>query len=319
MLRRLHFTEAARDLGLTQAAVSFRIKTLEQRLGIALFERGNHLLLTESGQLYLPIVVDVLKRLERGTTRVVSHGARRQRTGTLRLLVTQSVASLWLIPRLGDFCTANPGISLSIVSWIGGHSEIVAADFNRHNIDAAILNSRDGTNWNNLEADKIIADYAVPVCGPSLMGAPSRHRRRRLLPAELRNHALIHAHTWPDAWSSWLTHMGASEVEPKDNLWFQHTGLSVQAAMNGLGWAIAHGPLVPWTSWRAGWWRRSGRSRRPSLPIFSSTRRNRATSRPCRPSRHGSAPRSPAISGASKPRRPDHAAQRRVFHQSMRS
>src|SRR5579872_1760792 len=88
---RLSFTEAARDLGLSQAAVSFRIKTLEDRLGIKLFERGGHLLLTESGQLYLPIVVDVLRRLERGTARAVGSGGKRSRGAiTLRLLVTQA-------------------------------------------------------------------------------------------------------------------------------------------------------------------------------------------------------------------------------------
>jgi LysR family glycine cleavage system transcriptional activator len=239
--RRLSFTEAARDLGLTQAAVSFRIKTLEGRLGVKLFERAPHLLLTESGRLYLPTVVDVLRRLERGTVRVVTYGVRRQRSGsTLRLFVTQAVASLWLIPRLGRFCEQNGGISLSVVSWIGGHSSIVPADFSRHNIDAAIVNSRIGTNWNGLQADKIISDCSVPVGDPSLL----RAARAPIHPSHLKDSSLIHTNTWPDAWSTWLSAAGVADLEAKDNLWFQHTGLSVQAAMNGLGWAIAHGPLV---------------------------------------------------------------------------
>ncbi|MGH9552138.1 MAG: phytanoyl-CoA dioxygenase family protein, partial [Terriglobales bacterium] len=54
----------------------------------------------------------------------------------------------------------------------------------------------------------------------------------------------IHTRTWPVAWSTWLAAAGANSVEPKDSLWLEHTGLSVQAASNGLGWAIAHGPLV---------------------------------------------------------------------------
>ena len=239
--RRLSFTEAARDLRITQAAISFRIKTLEGRLGVKLFSRDTHLQLTNRGRFYLPIVTDVLRRLERGTERAIAYGTSGAHKGTsLRLLVAQALASLWLVPRLGKFCERHPGISLSVVSWIGGSSTISPADFGRHHIDAAILNSRLGTSWSGLESDVIVPDSAVPVCCSRLFG----DLRRRMQPSDLSEHTWIHTRTWPDAWSTWLAAAGANSVEPKDSLWLEHTGLSVQAASNGLGWAIAHGPLV---------------------------------------------------------------------------
>ena len=239
--RRLSFTEAARDLGITQAAVSFRIKTLESRLGIKLFTRDARLQLTERGRFFLPIVTDVLRRLERGTERAMAYGTSGAHQGTpLRLLVAQAVASLWLIPRLGKFCERHREISLSVVGWIGGRSSISPADFSRHHIDVAIVNSRLGTNWSGLESDIIVRDSAVPVCGSRQLA----DLRRRMRPSELCEHTLIHTRTWPDAWSNWLAAAGADNIEPKNSLWLEHTGLSVQAASSGLGWAIAHGPLV---------------------------------------------------------------------------
>ena len=240
--RYLSFTEAAANLRLTQAAVSLRIRTLEERLGVSLFVRGSSLQLSASGRLYLPVVLDVLRRLERGTERVRASTRRTVKASPeLRLLVMQSVASLWLMPRVGSFGKKNPDINLSMVTWIGGNEHIALADLERHKIDAAIINAPKNTAWGDLKATVMVEDFAVPVCHPSLIDRPMS---RKALFAKMRSQPHIHALTWPDAWQQWYASIEENYVQPESNLWLQHTGLCVQAAANGLGWAIAHGPLI---------------------------------------------------------------------------
>ena len=61
--RHLSFTKAAAELHVTQAAISHQIKTLEEHLGVSLFQRRNKaVLLTEAGQLCLPGVRDGFAR-----------------------------------------------------------------------------------------------------------------------------------------------------------------------------------------------------------------------------------------------------------------
>lgn len=74
---RMNFTAAARDLGVTQAAVSRRISALEDHLGCALFHRNGRLLrLTEEGELLLTHTTTALDYLEEGIdhlTRTTTH------------------------------------------------------------------------------------------------------------------------------------------------------------------------------------------------------------------------------------------------------
>jgi LysR family glycine cleavage system transcriptional activator len=231
--RHLSFTAAARELALTQAAVSLRVQNLEGRLGARLFERGRRLMLTQVGRLYLHIVTDVLTRLEAGTNRVLDEG----KLG-LRMLVTQAVASQWLIPRLNAFNDRNRSIRISIVNLTGPSTAIGVDDFVLHNADAAIVNSPSTTKWPGLAAEEIIGDYSVSVCSPAIAAAERDGK------IDLRRHALIHTERWPHAWPQWLTAMGTPNLRPRSSLWLNNTGLSVQAAMSSLGWTIAHGPLV---------------------------------------------------------------------------
>ena len=80
---RLHsFTAAARELRLTQGAVSRQIQTLEDRLGVRLFtRRRDALVLTDAGRYYLNEVAPLLQRLERATANVM---ALKGRGGALR-------------------------------------------------------------------------------------------------------------------------------------------------------------------------------------------------------------------------------------------
>ncbi len=92
------FTAVARELHLTQGAVSRQIQMLEERLSIALFvRRRDAMTLTDAGREYIAEIEPLLKRLERATVNVMTL---KGRGGALSLSVGSSVGNYWLIPRL---------------------------------------------------------------------------------------------------------------------------------------------------------------------------------------------------------------------------
>ncbi|MCV2867306.1 LysR family transcriptional regulator [Defluviimonas sp. WL0002] len=90
------FSAAARDLGLTQAAVSQRIGNLEARLGAPLFLRQPRgVVLTVEGEAWLPAVSDALTTLRQSAEELFA--ARRRR---IAISASASVTELWIAPRL---------------------------------------------------------------------------------------------------------------------------------------------------------------------------------------------------------------------------
>jgi len=90
------FTLAARELGLTQAAVSQRIGHLEARIGAALFIRQvRRVVLTVEGETWLPVVSGALQSLHQSAEDLFSAGRRR-----ITISASASISELWLVPRL---------------------------------------------------------------------------------------------------------------------------------------------------------------------------------------------------------------------------
>ena len=110
--RHVSFTAAAQELHVTQGAVSRMIQSLEDELGVALFDRkGRWLTLTAAGDAYYRQVDEGLRLIDDASRRV------RQSTAEapLTLAVNSGFASLWLVPRMGDFSRRHPGIRVNIL------------------------------------------------------------------------------------------------------------------------------------------------------------------------------------------------------------
>ena len=108
--RHQSFTRAAEELSLTQSAVCRQISTLEDYMGVQLFNRiKKRVTLSEAGQLYSKQVREALKRIEHDTLSLMAH---RGAGGVLELAVIPTFATSWLIPRLGHFHALHPGITL---------------------------------------------------------------------------------------------------------------------------------------------------------------------------------------------------------------
>lgn len=222
--RHLSFTRAADELHVTQAAISHQIRQLEDDLGSRLFVRLNRALrLTDDGRALLPFVRDGFAQLRAGIDRLRAAG----RGGVLTLTAPPSFAASWLVPRLGRFQAAHPGLEVRL------HTSTRMVDFRREGIDAGIRYGR-GT-WPSLATVRLLADDLFPVCAPAL-----RDQARR----DLAGVPLLHVQNFPDDWRRWLAAAGIEGVDPERGSWLDSAALAYEAAASGLGVAMGRSNLV---------------------------------------------------------------------------
>ncbi len=217
--RHLSFTKAARELNVTQAAVSHQLRALEVQLGIKLFQRSTRrLTLTPAGQRLLPAVCDAFETLGRAVADI-GRGER-----LLSITTTPSFGARWLAPRLGRFAAAHPDIEISV-----RHSTAVL-DLNREAIDLAIRWGKG--RWPGVEAELI---------GPSavvLVTTPAYAKRLGLkTPADVARATLLHDETRED-WTEWLLVAGLDRSIARRGILFDDENAMIQSALNGQGLAL---------------------------------------------------------------------------------
>lgn len=223
------FNRAAEALSVTPSAVSHQVKLLEEFLGVPLFERRNRQVrLTRAGRAYLPPVRDAFEQIRIAT----GQARKRDASGALTVSSAPSFAVGWLMPRLAAFQLAHPDIEVRLTSSI----ELV--DFATSDVDVGIRSGA-GT-WPDLESHRLIADEVVPVCSPSLLaGGGALHT-----PADLRDATLLHELARLGQWRSWFAAVGVDDVDTERGPKFQSAAMTVEAAIAGLGVAIANRRLV---------------------------------------------------------------------------
>ncbi len=216
------FTAAAHELNLTQAAVSHHVRSLERRLGVALFVRlPRALRLTEIGAAYLPPVRQCFDQLSATTAGLFGPTGRR----SLVVRAPVSFVALWLAPRLPDFAAAHPGVALRITSAVWEHPAPDAP---------SDIDIRFGAGpWPGRQAEMLVNWGAVAVCRPDR--APAGDAPARI--AALAGAAHIHVAGYEDLWRRLLQPHGVT-LPP-----FQ--GVNVDTSLAALELAAAgHGPAI---------------------------------------------------------------------------
>lgn len=231
--RHLSFTLAAKELFVTQSAVSRQIQQIEAGLGVPLFERHHRaLVLTEAGRVMHRAVVDCLERLRDATELVQINRAGRQ----VSLTCTPGFASLWLIPRLARFTASHPLVDVRLSATLD------VLDLERAQLDLAI---RFCPTRHDLGLP-LFEELVMPVCSPLLLkNAPHPLRK----PADLINHTLLavdmpHGMALTLDWEPWIKLMGLSEVRSKNTVRFTQYADAIAAAAAGQGVAIGRFPLL---------------------------------------------------------------------------
>jgi DNA-binding transcriptional LysR family regulator len=235
--RLLSFTKAGNELFLSQSAVSRQIQELEEQLGVALFERKHRaLVLTEAGQALHAASAQVLATMRSVTDRLRATGARGRKT--LAVTTTQSLASLWLIPRLSGFTRMHPELDVRI------SAETRVLDLERDGLDLAIRHGPASMVGPN--ALRLFGERVFPVCSPKLLKDKARPLRE---PSDLRHQVLLQyddpdgRHPWMH-WKTWLEVERLADLRPAGNLVFSGYDQIIPAAVAGHGVALGRSPLV---------------------------------------------------------------------------
>lgn len=230
--RHLSFTKAAEELGVTPAAISNQIKALETQHGVLLFHRLTRaVVLTEAGQAVWPLLRQGFDKLSSAANRLQTLKG----SGVLTVSVLPFFAAKWLVPRLDRFYQAYPDIDVRL------DATMRTVDLTREPVDVCVRLGQ-GT-YPGLNVVKLMDEQAFPVCSPRLLkeGAPLA------TPSDLYHHTLLHVESdefsFP-GWDTWLSAAGVEDVDATRGPRFNQLGLQVQAAVEGLGVALASKVLV---------------------------------------------------------------------------
>jgi LysR family glycine cleavage system transcriptional activator len=216
------FTGAAKELDLTQSAVSRQIKELEQQLGVPLFERiRQRVVLSGAGRRFLPEARRLLDHLEQSTLRIMAspHGT------TLNIATLPTFGARWLIPRLPEFLEKYPGVVVNLAS------QAKPFDFEESAFDAAIHYGK--PIWPQAACRFICQEELFAVASPGLL-----ERRSGPPMEEVVQGPLLHLDSRPGAWSDWLRTAGADDTYAYRGHRFDQFNMVISAAIGGLGFGL---------------------------------------------------------------------------------
>ncbi|BCW86934.1 Glycine cleavage system transcriptional activator [Alphaproteobacteria bacterium SO-S41] len=220
------YVAAAEELHVSPSAISRLVKLLEGRLGVALFvRRANGLILTDQGAAYLADLTAAFARIVQATERLRGAGP-----SALVVGAGPTLAMRWLIPRLPAFNAAYPEIDVRLSTSVAG-AEPMRPDWH------AAIRLGSGA-WPGLSAHFLFTADLFPVCAPKVAA-------RLTALADLAKVAILQAASAPEDWPQWLS---AAGIEGAVNLRraqsFDYPAFALQAALDGLGVAMARAPFV---------------------------------------------------------------------------
>lgn len=223
----LSFTDAAKSLDVTTAAISSHIKALEEFLETPLFVRHSRSVrLTPQGARLLPGIQRGMSEL----TRAVDQLRQDRSCGLLNISLLGSFLQKWLLPRLGDFYQKHPEVDLRF----NASRELV--NFMQTDFHAAV---RYGNGeWTQLRAEKMLDDWVFPVASPALLA--------QLGPVntlgDLNKYPLLHSASEP--WKDWLRRVGGDTTRAERGPVLDDSASILTAAEQGHGLALARWSLV---------------------------------------------------------------------------
>ncbi len=190
-----NFSRAADELGMTQAAVSYQIRQLEERLGRALFVRAKgRVRLSETGRRLLPAISTAFATMNEAFAALSSDDA-----DILTISAAITFGGTWLSARIGRFQLRHPDIAVRLLM----SNELV--DFDATNVDVAIRTG--GGHWPGLRGDFLFGSHVTPICSPAF-----RDANAIAAPADLlRAPRLAPNDPW---WAGWLAAAGIGTPPP---------------------------------------------------------------------------------------------------------
>ena len=220
-------SRAAEALHLTQSAVSKQVQELDKWVGVPLFERNRkRLTLSSAGERYEKSVRALLSQLESATLELITSS---DGGGALHLSTLPTFGAKWLIPKLPDFQTRHPQVTLHFVPYVQGY------DFGSPTLDCAILFG-DG-HWPNTRAHYLTGREVVLI-------APRNPEQSIRTPADVAHCTRLRHVTVPQAWSRWSETYGVEDMDPLSGPQFDQFQTIIRAVQAGMGVALVPRCLV---------------------------------------------------------------------------
>lgn len=235
VLRLGSMTAAAAELGVTQSAVSHRLRRLESFIGTELLlRRRAGLTPTPAGAALAEGLGDVFDSMAalRERSRMAAHPAR------LRVGLGAALAQHWLVRRLPDFSRRHPGIEIELMIF----TTRAQAEARGGDLDLRIHWVKPEEARNSSTQTLLFREQVFPVCAPSILKKPLRDPARLAeLPLLYKSAESGQGEEWE--WSTWFQRLGI-KARPKPRLRFEEIGLAIAAAMEGGGVALGRSLLV---------------------------------------------------------------------------
>ena len=232
--RHMSFKHAADDLAVTPAAISQQIRSLEEFLGVELFRRTNRsLVLTEAAQLSLAPLKQAFELMEESVDILTDS----KTSNHLKVSVSPSFASKWLVPRIAHYYERRPDAVVKI------DATMQITDFKIEDTDICI---RYGLgNYPGLHVEEILRETIFPVCSPDLV----ENSNLAECPSEILKHTLIHDDSTVEDdsapnWTMWLKAAGLEAPDGMPALHFNNNALAIEAAVAGRGIALARSVIA---------------------------------------------------------------------------
>jgi LysR family glycine cleavage system transcriptional activator len=219
--RHQNFTQAAAELGMTQAAVSYQIRLLEERLGVPLFARHKgRVSLTEAGRRAAPLVAGAFETLDDAFSGLVAEDQ-----ALLSISTAQTFATTWLAPRIGSFQVRHPHLAVRL------STDNKLIDFSAGEFHAAIRVGRG--DWPGLKCHFLFRLNFSPICSAAFAERHALTRPEQLLDVP----RLSPGDDW---WGDWLAEMGVAAREGSlgPGLVLDNQVMEANAAFAGAGIAM---------------------------------------------------------------------------------
>jgi DNA-binding transcriptional LysR family regulator len=226
--RCLSFTNAATELHVTQAAVSYQIRQLETQLGVKLFHRSiRKISLTVGGERLYKVTRSALRAVDTELQQLVLT----QETPRLTIGVSTYVAVRWLSNRLNLYLDKHSDISLQLLH------DINEKDFDIGQYDLAIRWGK--APWPNVASEELLLMPMMPVCTPSFLQANGLKT-----PQDLQHVTLLRESENIDLWPIWLEKAGVDPASVGNSRTIIDPIVRIQAAIDGQGIALGDNLLA---------------------------------------------------------------------------
>lgn len=227
------FSAAARELQMTQAAVSYAIARLEENLGVTLFLREyRRVRLSDAGERFHADVTIGLSHIQRSV-----QDLRQATTGShVTLACSTAFASFWMVPRMAQFRADLPGVDVRI------QTSDRDLDLVAEGIPLAIRGG-DPSDWPHYHCEPLAPEEIYPVCATSYLA----RRKTPVRPEELLEHALIHLeepYRSAATWADWFSSLDIAARRVPKGLQVNDYVLVIQAVLERQGIALGWRHLV---------------------------------------------------------------------------